>query len=122
MSSKAVITPLTRQEAKAAKPKTKKPPKRRRAPKKPKRERRSAIPNTFIPWSDKEDGKNVQVDYIAPDDVFRVNPMLETAYKAVLEMNRKISFRIYNTIQMARLHFNKYGEVPFDLNDLMRGD
>jgi len=108
--------PLSRSEAQETKLMTAR--KRPRAPRKKPRKIKSAL-SAVIPWGDEEHGKNPLTEYVPLAAELQRSEVLERAYKRTLELRKKLSRRVYNQIQCARLHWDKYQEFPPGIQDLL---
>jgi hypothetical protein len=94
-------------------------PKRRRvaAKSKPKpKAKKNQRPFTY--WGPEQQGKDPARDYIPPAADLRVNPAFEQGYQFMLR-HKRLTPKKYDLIQCARCHWDKYGEVPPGLNDLL---
>ena len=102
--------------AKAKKPR--KPVVRKPKAKAPRAPKKAFPKHATVWWGPEQDGKDPMTEYIPPAARLRVNPMMEEAYKAMLNMGGMNPKR-YNTIQAARLYYNDHGECPPDMGDYM---
>jgi len=96
---------------------TQRPPKTPSSPNTNNQKKEKDPLDKYIWWGKEQDGKHPLRDFVPPPTNLRLSPLIEQPYRTILE-NKRMTLRLYNYIQAARLYFHDKGVYPFLMIDL----